>query len=126
MRRKNWEIPCLILRMAHPDGNMRYNGTIQFEQTSTGGINEYGEPIPAKTEWGEPIKCSIKANSDTRKGIYEDGKFRQASYVVLIETRTLPGGIQRTRLKRFTENLGEHDILNIEPLLSVGRIQILV
>lgn len=105
---------------------MRYNGTIQFEQSTSGGFNDFGEPIPATTEWSDPIKCSIKANSDTRKGIYEDGKFRQASYVVLIETRTLPGGIQRTRLKRFTENLGEHDILNIEPLLSVGRIQILV
>lgn len=126
MRRKNWEIPCLTLRTAHPGGNMRHNGTIQFEQTSPGGINEFGEPIPVKTEWSQPINCSIKANSDTRKGIYEDGKFRQASYVILIETQSLPGTVQRTRLKRFSESLGDHDILNIEPLLTVGRIQILV
>lgn len=105
---------------------MRYNGTIQFEKTSPGGENEYGEPIPAKTEWSEPIKCSIKANSDTRKGKYEDGKFRQASYMVLIETRPLPTNVQRTRLTRLSESLGEYDILNIEPSPSVGRIQIMV
>lgn len=112
--------------MAHLVGNMRYNGTIQFEQTAPGGENEFGEPIPAQTGWSEPIRCSVKANSDTRKGRYEDGKFRQASYVVLIESQKLPDSIQRTRLTRFSENLGEHDILNIEPSPSVGRIQILV
>lgn len=105
---------------------MRYNGSIQIEHTIPGGENEYGEPIPAQTGWIDPIKCSVKANSDTRKGKYEDGKFRQASYVVLIENQHLPANINRVRITRYTENLGEHDILNIEPLISVGRIQILV
>lgn len=105
---------------------MRKNGTICFEITSDGGKNEWGEQLPATTGWSEPINCSIHANSDTRKGKYEDGKFRQASYVILIETTVLPIGIKRLKLSRYTENLGEHDILNIEPLLTVGRIQILV
>lgn len=105
---------------------MRYNGTISYEQTTSGGKNEHGEPIPAETEWIEPLKCSIKANSDTRKGKYEDGNFRQASYVVLIEAQEIPLGISRVKLTRYTENLGEHDIMNIEPLVTVGRIQILV
>lgn len=105
---------------------MRYNGTIQYEETTNGGKNEYGEPIPAQSGWSEPIKCSIKANTDTRKGKYEDGKFRQASYVVLLECQKIPPCISRVRITRYTENLGEHDILNIEPLITVGRIQILV
>lgn len=105
---------------------MRYNGTIRYEKTTEGGENEFGEPIPAQTGWSESIKCSVKANSDTRKGKYEDGKFRQASYVVLLECQKLPDGISRVRITRYTENLGEHDIMNIEPLVTVGRIQILV
>lgn len=112
---------------------MRYNGTIAFEVITPAGENEYGEPTPSQTEWTEPIKCSIKANSDTRKGKYdtrkgkyEDGNFRQASYVVLIETRDISDNLHRVQLTRQSENLGEHAILNIEPLPSVGRIQILV
>lgn len=105
---------------------MRYNGSIQIEHTSPGGENEHGEPIPAQTEWSAPIKCSVKANTDTRKGRYEDGKFRQASYVVLIECQHLPVNTNRVHITRLSEDLGEHDILNIEPLVSVGRIQILV
>lgn len=105
---------------------MRYNGTIQYERTTGGGENEVGEPIPAQTGWSDPIKCSVKTNSDTRKGKYEDGKFRQASYVVLLECQKIPGDISRVRITRYTENLGEHDIMNIEPLVTVGRIQIIV
>ena len=105
---------------------MRYNGSIQIEHTSPGGENEHGEPIPAQTEWSAPIKCSVKAITDTRKSKYEDGKFRQASYVVLIESQSLPANTNRVRISRLSEDLGEHDILNIEPLMTVGRIQILV
>lgn len=105
---------------------MRYNGTLRYERTTEGGENEFGEPIPALTEWSDPIKCTVKANSDTRKGKYEDGKFRQASYVVLIECQHLPVNTNRVHITRLSEDLGEHDILNIEPLVSVGRIQILV
>ena len=105
---------------------MRKNGSISYETTTPGGQNEWGEQIPAQTGWSDPIDCSIKANNDNRKGRYEDGVFRQASYVVLIEARELPTGIKRLRLTRYTEDLGEHDVLNIVPLLTVGRIQILV
>lgn len=105
---------------------MRYNGSIQYETTTPGGIDNNGEPTPAETVWSEPIKCSIRANSDTRKGIYEDGKFRQASYVVLIENQAIPSDIKRLQITRHFENLGEHDILNIELLTTVGRIQIMV
>lgn len=105
---------------------MRKNGTIQYETTTPGGLNDWGEPIAATTAWSAPIGCSIHANTDNRKGRYEDGKFRQASYVVLIENNPLPENIKRITIKRRAEDLGEHDILCIEPLSTVGRIQILV
>lgn len=105
---------------------MRTNGTISFQTIISGGKNQYGEPIPATTEWSEPINCSIKTNSDNRKGKYEDGEFRQASLVVLLEVQTLPTGIKRLRLTRYTEDLGEFEIINIEPILTMGRIQIMV
>ena len=105
---------------------MRINGTISFQITISGGRNRFGEPIPATTEWSEPINCSIKTNSDNRKGKYEDGEFRQASFVALIEAQDLPTGIKRLHLTRYTEDLGEFEIISIEPILTMGRIQITV
>lgn len=106
---------------------MRINGSFSYEVTSPGGVNRHGEPIAATTAWSDPINCSIKANYDTRKGKYEDGKFRQASFVVLIESREIDmASIKRLRIMRGRENLGEYDVLSIEPLTSVGRIQITV
>ena len=105
---------------------MRVNGTIQLLTTAPSGENEFGEPIPATSTWSDPVPASINANSDTRKGKYEDGNFRQASYVVLLEEQPLPTNLRRIRLERHGEDLGEHDVLNIVPLTTVGRIQITV
>lgn len=106
---------------------MRKNGTLSYEIISPGSCrNNKGEPIKADAEWCKPVPCSIKTNSDNRKGKYEDGVFRQASFVILIETQNFPNDIKRLRITRYTENLGEHDIISIEPLLTVGRIQITV
>lgn len=103
---------------------MRYNGTLRYETVTDGGIDEWGEPIGAKAEWSEPIPCSIKTNSDTRKGKYEDGKFRQASFTVLVELQNI--AFDRVRLERQDEPLGDFNIISVEPLTSVGRIQIVV
>lgn len=88
-------------------------------------MNEYGEPVAASVAWGDPIACSIKTNNDTRKGKYEDGEFRQASFTILIE---LVGGFDadRVKLERLGEDLGEYRVLSVEPLATVGRIQIIV
>lgn len=105
---------------------MRYNGHLQALIPSTdGGLNEYGEPTSGQQEnWGEQIPCSIKTNSDTRLGRYEDGEFRQASFLILIECSRFDA--TRIKLERFGENLGEHRVLSVEPLTTVGRIQIVV
>lgn len=104
---------------------MRTNGTLQYETLQGGGLNEYGEIDDTVTSvWSEPIPCSIKTNSDTRKGVYEDGEFRQATYVVMIEFASFP--YNRIRLERMGEDLKEHRVLSSEPLTTVGRTQILV
>lgn len=104
---------------------MRYNGTLKcLEVTKENGVNEYGEPVAAQTAWGDPIHCSIKTNHDTRKGKYEDGEFRQASFVILIERSSFAA--DRIKLERLGEDLGEYRILSVEPLATVGRIRIMV
>lgn len=103
---------------------MRYNGTLSFEVLTEGGVDEFGEVIESSSEWSEPIPCSIKTNNDNRKGRYEDGEFRQASFIVLIETQEFPHN--RIKLKRYSEELGEYRVMSCEPLTSVGRVQIMV
>lgn len=103
---------------------MRCNGTLRYEIVRGGGVNEYGEAVEAVSEWSDPIPCSIKTNSDTRRGKYEDGEFRQASFTVLLELFAFP--FLRVALVRHGENLGEFPVMSSEPLTTVGRTQIIV
>ena len=108
---------------------MRTNGTLQYEIITGGGVNNDGEPIAPVTSWSDPIRCSIHANTDSRRGRYEDGLFRQASFVVLIERNAhfevdVIADIKRVRLTRGCEPLGEYFVLSVVPAESVGRIQI--
>lgn len=106
--------------------SMRYNGSIQYQIVSQSEeLNEYGEVASQpSTSWSDEISCSIKTNSDTRKGKYEDGEFRQASFLVLIELSKFDA--KRVKLSRIGEDLGEYRVLSIEPLTTVGRVQIMV
>lgn len=105
---------------------MRYNGTLKYQTlTENGQVNEYGEPVAAQVSWSDPVPCSIKTNSDTRKGRYEDGEFRMASFTVLIEYRE-GFAAERVKLERLGEDLGEFQVISVEPLTTVGRIQIMV
>ena len=63
-------------------------------------------------------------HSDNRKGRYEDGEFRQASFTILVEC--IPFPYNRVKLERMGENLGEYRVMNAEPLTTVGRTQIVV
>jgi len=104
---------------------MRANGTLKYLTLTESDLNDYGEISgSASQEWSDAIPCSIKVNSDTRKGTYEDGEFRQASYVILIELSQF--NAERIKIERLGEDLGEHRVLSVEPLISVGRVQILV
>lgn len=103
---------------------MRTNGTLRYQVVSAGGTNEYGESLPASAAWSDPVPCSIKTNSDTTLGRYEDGQFRQASFTVLVELTQF--AYQRVTLERLGENLGEYRVLSVEHLTTVGRTQIVV
>lgn len=105
---------------------MRYNGVLQYQIVSQSEeLNEYGEiAIDQSVSWSEDIPCSIKTNIDTRRGKYEDGEFRQASFNILIEVSSIDA--KRVRLTRLGEDLGEYRILSVEPLTTVGRILIMV
>lgn len=63
------------------------NGTIQIYNISGGGIDNNGNPIKPTETLGESIPCNWKRNSYEKRGIYEDGKFTAASYIILIDMR---------------------------------------
>lgn len=104
---------------------MRTNGYLQEKIVTEAGFNDDGEPIAGSIDWGEKIECSIKTLTDSRKGRYEDGEFRISSFTILIEDRAsfMPLYV---KLNRYDVDLGEYKVQSIEPLESVGRIQILV
>lgn len=104
---------------------MRHNGVLYNQILTEGGLNEWDEPVAAVQSWDRPIPCVIKTNSDTRKGKYDDGKFRQASFTILIEG-SIGADLKRIKLRRGAEALGEFDVISIEPLTTVGRTQIIV
>lgn len=103
---------------------MRTNATIQFSLGSGVDYDENGIPITTEGEWSEPIDCNAKAISDTRRGRYEDGVFRQSSYSVLLEGKYLTR--ERYTAQAALLTIGEQqprrfDIQNIEDTPSMGR-----
>lgn len=107
---------------------MRTNGTLQYQQLSVGGIDDNGEPIASVETWSDAIACSIKTNSDNRKGVYEDGEFRVASFLVLLEADAKQKfeSIKRVKLMRGSEDLGEFRVISSEAIVTHGRFQIMV
>lgn len=87
--------------------------------------NEFGELVESTSLWSEPIPCHIKTNSDNRRGKYEDGDFRQASFTILTEQMDNLS-FNRVRLERQGEDLGEYGVMNAENIESQNRTQILV
>lgn len=104
---------------------MRTNGNLYYLTVTGGGRNEYGESEPAETVWSEAVPCSIMRNSDSRKGVYEDGYFRQVSATVLIEN-ALPVNPNRIRLESMDDDLGEFDVLSYMRIPGQGRYEIIV
>ena len=87
--------------------------------------NEFGELVESTSLWSEPIPCHIKTNSDNRRGKYEDGEFRQASFTILTEQMDNLS-FNRVRLERQGEDLGEYGVMNAENIESQNRTQILL
>ncbi len=105
---------------------MRTNGFLQYLTHSEGGFNEYGEPIDGIDSWSTPISCFIKTVTNNSKGRYEDGKFNQASYEILVESEQIPIDINRVRLVRSKVELGEYAVQG-KPIPTVmERVKIIV
>ena len=107
---------------------MRTNGILQYQILSPGDIDENGAPTASTETWSDAIACSIKTNSDNRKGAYEDGEFRIASFIILLEADAKMNyeSIKRISLMRGAETLGEYRVICSEPLVTQGRFQIMV
>lgn len=105
---------------------MRYNGQIRYTTQGKSQLNEYGELEDEQDEWSDYLPCSIMTNSDTRKGKYEDGQFRQSSFTILTELLTSPYSITRVQINREGENLGEYQIQSVENIPSQNRTKIVV
>ena len=84
---------------------MRVNGTLEYLIKQTSSFDEDGVPTPLASTWSKPIECWIQTNTHNERGTYQDGKFTQASYLVLIERQHLDTMPSRIRLKRRVENI---------------------
>lgn len=105
---------------------MRTNGTLQYSTFVAGGFNDDGEPIAGIDSWSQPVPCSIKTVTSNSKGRYEDGKFNQASYEVLVETDDRLLDIKRVKLERQGVALGEFPVQGMPIPTVMDRIKIIV
>lgn len=105
---------------------MRTNGYLQYLTHTEGGFNEDGEPIMDTDIWSSPVSCSIKTVTNNSKGRYEDGKFNQASYEVLVESGKVPIDINRVKLARHDVELGEYAVQGKPVPTTMDRVIIIV
>jgi hypothetical protein len=105
---------------------MRTNGYLQYFSSMGGGFDEDGEPIGATEAWSDPVDCFIETVTNNSKGRYEDGKFNQASYEVLVENGAVPIDINRVRLVRLGKTLGEFAVQGDLIPGAMDRIKIVV
>ena len=106
---------------------MRTNGTLQYSIPSEVGFNEDGEPIAAGSVFfSEDIPCLIRVVTNNSKGRYEDGKFNQASYEILVESANFPLTVNRVKLFRAGVFLGEFAIQGLPTPTTMDRVKIIV
>lgn len=105
---------------------MRTNGYLQYLTHTEGGFNEDGEPIMGTDSWSTPVSCSIKTVTNNSKGRYDDGKFNQASYEVLVENSQIPIDTNRVRLVRHDVELGEYAVQGKPIPTTMDRVKIIV
>lgn len=99
---------------------------MQYLIHTAGGFDEDGEPIKGSDSWSDPVPCSIKTVTNTSQGRYEDGKFNQYSYQVLIEEYRFPIDINRVKLVRGDTELGEFAVQGMPTPTVMDRVIISV
>lgn len=108
---------------------MRTNGLLVYLLSAAqGSFNEDGEPIAGAELWSDPIPCSIRTVTNTSQGRYEDGKFNQYSYEVLVEPSELlfNAVLNRVRLRRLGVDLGEYAVQGLPEATALDRVKIVV
>ena len=107
---------------------MRTNGTLKYSIIVPNSeiFNQDGEPIAVGISWSEDIPCSIRTVTNNSKGRYEDGKFNQYSYEILVETANLPIDVRRVKLFRCGIDLGEFAVQGLPVPTTMNRIKIVV
>lgn len=99
---------------------------MQYLIHTAGGFDDDGEPIQGADSWSDHVPCSIKTVTNTSQGRYEDGKFNQYSYQVLVESYLFPSGINRVKLVRNDTELGEFAVQGIPTPTVMDRVIISV
>ncbi len=110
-------------------GNMWTNGYLQVNKLSTVIFDGQGVPVDINneledSEWGECIPCSIKVNTRSSKGVYQDGNFQMAQYDILIDVRIFDA--TRIRLVHHGRHVGDFSVQDIQLVPGVGRTKIIV
>lgn len=103
---------------------MQYNGTIQYRILSGGGLDENSEPIKSDSSWSDPIHCLYRSVKHTH-GIYQQGKFTDSSYEILIESQEIEVDMVKLTNDR-NKMLGEFEVQDIVFLERSGRVKITV
>lgn len=106
-------------------GDMRTNGTLQYNIHTGGGFNDEGEPVASVDTWSEEVRCFIRTATNNT-GRYEDGTFIQASYEVLVESGQVPLEANRVKLTRGATELGDFAVQGRPLLTAMDRIKIVV
>lgn len=104
------------------------NGFVSYLvlEGSTGSVDELGRPLESTARWSQAIPCRVETTTDTRKGVYEDGKYRHAEFQLLLDHHHQPFPHKRVRIERLGEELGEYDVISVTPLEAVHALRIMV
>lgn len=117
-------------RTVQIDGNMRYNGHLQYRIASSsadGDFDDDGMPIKAGStdQWSGKVECFIKTNTHNVNGTATDGKFTVQAYEVLAERDSVPADTGYVKLERGSKDLGEFEVQDLQEI-SLDRIKIIV
>lgn len=101
------------------------NGTIEFQATSGGSLDENGYPVEPERMWGDPIPCQYYPDRYNAQGRVNGEHATLRAYVILIELQSVTS--ERIRLTDSDGNVvGEFQIISSEPLQAMCQTKITV